>query len=167
MYSIPITFKNLTEVSLYDAYGQVGVYVLWHGRSQIKPLRIGQGQILHRFASHVRNKAYYWPIYGVVGLLGDETAKNMIDAKVIESALLHVSREINRFPTDNSNLGEVNSIRYLLNRYNNLLKVHVKGRDPFLRMSDLSNKPLYNTKTIEINMDELDDLFFIHQWHAR
>jgi hypothetical protein len=166
MYPIHIKFKNLNEVTLYEVYGQIGVYVLWHGRSQIKPLRIGQGQILHRFASHVRNDSYYYPIYGVVGILGIETAKHILNAKIIESVLLHIAHKINRFPTDNSNMGEVSKVYRVLKK-KNLTKIHIKGRDPLLKTSTLSNKPLSSTKIIEVWLNEEDKLDFRHPWHTR
>lgn len=167
MYSIPLNFVDLDKISLFQAYGQVGVYVLWNKRSRVKPLKIGEGQILQRFCQHVKNRDYSWPIFGVIAILGDETKENVIKGKIAESVLLHVADEINRFPKGNSNLEGVSKVRSILKRYNNLLKVHVRGHDPFLLAGEMSNKVLQEAKIIEVWMDEDGELQFDYPWHRR
>lgn len=167
MYADTVRFVNISEATLADVYGQIGVYVLWHGRSKSRPVRIGQGQILQRFAKHARSDAHYYPMYGVVGILGAETQKNILRAKLIECVLLCAADATDRFPTGNSNRGEISCLRRILRRNNNLAKIHVKGRDPFFIIGSMSNRPIYGSKTIEVWLADDDEICTYNPWRKR
>jgi len=156
-------FKRFDEVTLDQVYGEIGVYVIWDGKAKINPTYIGEGQILHRFASHVRDELFFWPIRGVVAMLGQESASAKIQAKIMESVLLRISDEIDRFPTVNDNMGTKSKIIKILRRCN-LLKIYVKRCDPLI----LGNPVLYQPKivTLELNTEQ-DDFDVYHPWKTR
>lgn len=158
-----VEFKRFDEVSLDQVYGEIGVYVIWDGKSRINPTYIGEGQILHRFASHVRDDLFFWPIRGAVTMLGQESATAKAQAEILESVLLRISNEINRFPTVNDNMGTKSKIIKKLRRYN-ILNILIKGRDPLI----VGNPSINGTKivTLELN-EEADDFEIYHPWKTR
>jgi hypothetical protein len=52
MHVIDACFRRLSEISIPDLLGEIGVYVLWSGRAKARPSYIGEGNVLSRLVNH-------------------------------------------------------------------------------------------------------------------
>jgi hypothetical protein len=161
MRSIKATFERLDEITLERAYGSVGVYVLWSGKSQLKPTYIGEGVILKRFAAHVDNLP--WPIDGILAILGDNTSTNKTDAEILEAVLLDIAADIDRSPTKNQHPGKTGRVDDVFKRHG-VMKIHITGYAPLLHPK---NRPMLEKKIVELRQDMYGEVELIHPWKRR
>ncbi|MGB9720569.1 MAG: hypothetical protein ACPL28_03690 [bacterium] len=125
-----LEFKKLSEVTLEEAYGTYGIYVLWHGRAKTRPSYIGQGDILKRFSFHVDSEMS-WPLKGYIAIMGGQHRKtNKKLAELAEAILLDCADLIDKWPNGNAKIGHWRLVEHTLERYN-AIRIYLKGYNPF------------------------------------
>lgn len=141
MLTIKLHFIRLSEVSLADIYDEIGVYVLWSGKAKVVPSYIGEGNVLQRFADHMRKPWAARPIDGVIALIKTKTRQKTY-AEFAEAALLDVAKDINRAPKHNGNQGKPTAAmkKILKHQHHNIRTIRLvfSGRDPLRAPSNPS-----------------------------
>jgi len=126
-----LNFKKFSEVTLEEAYGTYGVYVLWHGKAKTRPSYIGQGDVLKRFIYHV-NSQMNWPLKGYIAIIGGQDRKiNKKQAELAEAILLDCADLIDKWPNGNAKIGHWQLVRRTLEKYN-AIRIYLTGYNPFL-----------------------------------
>jgi hypothetical protein len=165
MLTYNVEFRRLEDVSLLDAYGETGVYVLWSSRASVRPSYIGEGYILDRFLSHTKKSWATKPLNGVMTILDGANPRELKwRAEVIEYALLWVAEEIDRFPPNNTSLGKMSGLHKLVSRADHdvgVIRINVRGVDPLLPPH---RGTMPSSKSIRIDMKEFE---IEHGWRAR
>lgn len=162
MKVIKAKFERLSDVTLDRLPGAVGVYVLWSGKSRVRPKYIGEGVILKRFAEHVGNMSL--PLKGVISILGYTSQKEIkTNAEIVEALLLYISYEVNRFPTTNRNIGKHSRIDKVFKRHG-VLRIRVIGYDPLRNpKSPMMNKE----KFITLRANKYNEIELKYPWKLR
>jgi len=134
--TIHARFERLEDVSLVDAYDEVGVYVLWSGKAAVRPSYIGEGNVLKRFVDHLGKSWAARPLRGMMALIPEGTE---LEAKwralAIEKVLLHIAGQVDRFPANNSNPGVMSGITKLVRHADHnvrTIRFVFNGYDPLL-----------------------------------
>ncbi|MBI3806245.1 MAG: hypothetical protein HY281_01840 [Nitrospirae bacterium] len=146
MKGIHATFQRISDISLDTALNAVGVYVLWKGRSRVRPAYLGQGYIIQRILGHAKGQ-----LSGVVAIFDRGTPnQNKTYAEIVEAALLDIAEEVDRFPTENSKRGNWKEVLRAVSRHGKL-RVTVREYDPLLwpgypRMSQKKVITIYPVK---------------------
>lgn len=165
MYTIRVCFDRFEEIPLPDLFGAVGVYIIWDGRQRARPSYIGQGNILKRLSRRGHNgEKFAQPIRGYTAVLGDTSRKFYRgDSKIVETLLLEVAEEVDRWPTKNGQRGANTGIDRIFQKHG-VLKVIVDGYDPLL--PPWTAQPLINNKVIELRRLR-DEIVLDHDWRMR
>jgi len=137
MITIRLEFQRLCDITLYNIYDEIGVYVLWNGHAKTKPSYIGEGDILHRFASHTRAEWSERPLDGLIAIVqADSDEWRKAYAEIAEATLLEISEILDRFPTHNKSRGKASAAikkATSFRKYNvGTIKLVFEGRDPLL-----------------------------------
>ncbi|MEZ4224651.1 MAG: hypothetical protein R3B13_27115 [Polyangiaceae bacterium] len=170
MHTVRLGFERFSEISLYSAIGETGVYVLWSPKAQHRPTYIGEGWVLARLVEH--QQTYGQRVDGYFAAADrDLTVKQAKrDQEIAEAALIVVGKMTGRNPRHNRNAGHVRRILELAGRHG-VLKVVVQGRDPFQPPESPQSK-LRGPRTIRFDLDGLydgmDDLAEVihHPWRT-
>ena len=167
MLVINAHFRRLTEISLVDAYDEMGVYVLWSAHASVRPSYIGEGNVLRRFVDHMGKSWAARPIHGMMAFLDHVTVKQTKAAgELIEAALLEIADGIDRYPSNNAASGKRKSFgRLLRGRSDATVRIVVSGQDPLLPPE---KPPMREDKWIVIR-DHGNDEWHIDEahWNAR
>src|SRR5262245_38155773 len=101
MYVVDAVFHRLSDLSITDLFGAVGVYVLWTRDAYARPSYIGEGDLLSRINDHVHG----WlgrSGEGYVAVLGYTSERpSKFDAEVVEGTLLESAARLGRLPARN------------------------------------------------------------------
>lgn len=134
--TIHARFERLENVSIVDAYDEVGVYVLWSGKAAVRPSYIGEGNVLRRFVDHLGKPWAARPLAGMMALIREGTEfEAKWRALAIEKVLLHIARQVDRFPANNNNPGVMSGIAKLVQRADHnvrTIRFVFSGHDPLL-----------------------------------
>ena len=68
MITIKADFRLIGETTLVDAYDEIGAYVLWNGRTSVRPSYIGEGEVLPRFVAHLKDRWASRPLDGTIAI---------------------------------------------------------------------------------------------------
>lgn len=166
MESFHVKFFRLTDVRLVELLDTpIGVYVIWDGRSQMRPTYIGEGNILSRFESH--RLKFVAPIDGYIALLDGDKRKAKKEATMLEALLLHIAHQTDRHPTRNSAGGKWKHLDRLFDRHG-VVKFLIDGYDPFV--APRNSRQMQRKKQIRIGITEEDDgdeAFLVeHAWRT-
>lgn len=161
MKVINVKFVRLRDVTLDRLPQSVGIYVLWSGKSVVRPAYMGEGIVLKRLANH--SDILSQPLEGVIAILGDDSPKTKRDAEMVEAVLLWIAREVDRLPTKNYNEGKWSRVKKVF-RGHGTLRINITGFDPLLD----PRKPAMNKKkTISLSLDSDGDTVIDHPWKTR
>ncbi len=164
MRIVRATFQRLSDVSVTDLIGAVGVYVIWDGKARARPTYIGEGTILQRLAQHAERFA--WPFDGYVAITGDigtVTAKH--EAEILKTVLLAVAADTDRLPNNNKAPGDTRAIGKIF-RSHNTLRIRVSGYDPLGIPWQARQMNGSKVATLRILDEELPPSLE-HQWRLR
>lgn len=160
-------FRRLTDISLVDAYDEIGVYVLWSAKAAVRPSYIGEGDILRRFVSHMGKSWAARPLNGSMAFIDHGTVKQSKAAgELIEAVLLDIAEETDRYPPNNGASGKRRSLWCLLRgRTDHTVRIVVSGQDPLLP----PERPLMRDNKLIVLRDGGDDGWVIvkHGWRQR
>jgi hypothetical protein len=142
--SIDLYFQRFCDISLSDVYDQTGVYIIWNGKALVRPTYIGEGNVLRRFADHIKKPWAVRPIDGVMAFIeGVTERRKKAYAELAEVVLLLEADRINRYPTQNQAPGKVRAAlrKTLRAQGHNIrtIRLHISGCDPFVPPERSSN----------------------------
>ena len=156
MLTIKLRFIRLSEISLADIYDEIGVYVLWSGKAKVVPSYMGEGNVLQRFADHMRKPWAARPIDGVIALIETKIkskTRQKSYAELAEAILLDVATHINRAPKHNGNQGKPTAAmeKSLKHQGSSIKTIRLvcSGRDP---LKDPSSPPMSATKWVVLRL---------------
>lgn len=155
MHKIDVVFRRLEEIRFVDLFDLTGVYVIWSSKSDIRPTYIGEGDIFNRFVQH-RNR-FPKPIRGYVTTFEGTTKQTKETAEIIETILLGVAEETNRFPLSNKKSGKITMIKKIFENHGTL-KISFDGHDPFIHPDDRQSR---NIKKVRLSIKGDS---FLHDW---
>lgn len=167
MYTIVAHFRPFAELHIGDLFGQNGVYVLWDGRAIAKPTYIGEGNVLKRFADHVRRdiRKFAHPIDGYVALFGPASKRfTKTEALVVERLILDVARETDREPAVNVRPGAGVVVRLLCEKAGTL-RVALHGDDPLT--APWNRQTRQGIREIKARLNRDDHYEIEHNWRMR
>lgn len=160
-----LEFKKLSEVTLEEAYGTYGIYILWHGRAKTRPSYIGQGNVLKRFSAHTEDPQMSWPLKGYIAIVGGQDRKmNKKQAELAEAILLDCADLIDKWPNGNVNIGHWRLAEHILEKYN-AIRMYLTGYNPFLPPN--LNAKWYDKKLIQLENTLAYSSFPWHRRHQR
>lgn len=168
MHRVKFNLERFSDVTLQQAIGETGLYVLWSPRAQARPSYIGEGYVLSRLVEHQRK--YGLDVDGYFGAADpDLTVKQAKrDQEIAECALILVGGMIGRPPTHNGNAGRLGRILGLSGKHG-VLQVVISGRDPFQPPESPQSK-LHEARTIRFDLEglgrdeaDIEDLI-THPW---
>lgn len=165
MEVIRAEFLRFQDWSFYDSVNgenQTGVYVIWDSLNKAKPTYIGQGNVLQRIASH--HIQFYKPINGYIAFFIGTKSITKDSSEIIEAALLEISKEVDRYPTQNQATGNLKCVLKKFDKHRKI-KIYIKGYDPF--QNPINSKLMDIEKIIEIYLNEFDELMLAHSWRNR
>ena len=141
MHIIRAEFRRLNEVSLFDAYDELGVYVLWNGHGQVRPSYIGEGEVMKRFAAHLAAPWARPPLDGVIWINPHGTHHEAkMECELIECALLALADDVDRDPIHNKSRGRPVALRRVLDRFGGRrVRVNRHGLRPTLSARELAD----------------------------
>jgi hypothetical protein len=130
MHVIDACFRRLSDISIPDLLGEIGVYVLWSGRAKARPSYIGEGNVLSRLVDH--HDRFSKPFDGFATVLSGadvpwQRAKS--NAAIVETMLLWVARHTDRAPAENVAPGNFRALDDLFERHGTV-RINVSGLDP-------------------------------------
>src|SRR6266480_5227646 len=130
MHVIDACFRRLSDISIPDVLGEIGVYVLWSGRAKARPSYIGEGNVLSRLISHHGRSSR--PFDGFAAVLSGadvpwQRAKS--NATIVEAMLLCVAQDTDRAPAENLAPGTFRALDDLFERHGTV-RINVSGFDP-------------------------------------
>ena len=132
MHSVKVDFIRFLDISLFDALGSIGTYVIWDQNSDYIPCYIGQGSIVNRLNSH--NTRFTPPLNGYIAVFGHDDDKHAsafkLDAELLESALLEIAKQTQRLSTNNIQDARVGIVAKLFDKHGKI-KFTLGGHDPF------------------------------------
>ncbi|MFO0570150.1 MAG: hypothetical protein U0263_31190 [Polyangiaceae bacterium] len=160
-------FERLAEVSLVDAYDEIGVYVLWSGKAAVRPSYIGEGNVLKRFVDHLGKPWAARPLAGMMALIEEGTDREAKwRATAIERVLLHIAGQVDRFPANNNNVGVMSGITKLVQRADHSVKTVrfvFTGQDPLLA----PERPAMSGSKQAVLRAKRDVWHVEHEWRTR
>lgn len=163
MIPINVTFQRLDEISVSDALGMVGVYVLWDNRSTARPTYIGQGNVINRLSEHAGRFAL--PILGYAAFIEKQSPKKTkLRLLAIETLLLYVGASTDRYPNNNASQGSYGRLWDALEDHSTL-RLSVRGYDPFV--PPLRPRLILGTKRITLKDTTIEDEMLVHDWTYR
>jgi hypothetical protein len=163
MHIINLTFTRFNGTPFSILFRAIGVYIIWDGRQRIRPSYIGEGNILERFATE-HTKRFSRPIDRYVAILGDiSDSSHKPNARISETLLLEVAKDIDREPTVNVAKGHVKPIGKVFENHG-VLKVSVSGFDPFF--PPWSPRLLNIKKFIHLRRQD-NQIGINHSWRRR
>ena len=130
MHVITARFDRLSDVSVADLLGELGVYVLWDGRANARPTYVGEGNILRRLVEHEARFAR--PLDGFVAVLSDESRswqRAKADGTIVEALLIGVADLTDRSPSVNVAPGQLRALDTIF-RQHGTVRINVMGLDP-------------------------------------
>jgi hypothetical protein len=162
MKVINAEFKRLCDMALDRLPGAIGVYVLWSSKSWVRPTYLGEGLILERFAAHAGK--FPIPLEGTISILDNGTQKAIkTNAEIVEALLLYIAEEIDRFPSQNKNVGKHGQIEKVFTSHG-VLRIRITGYDPLLGpRSSRMNKE----KIITLQTNRFGEIELSHPWKLR
>jgi hypothetical protein len=165
MHVIDACFRRLSEISIPDLLGEIGVYVLWSGRAKARPSYIGEGNVLSRLVNH--HDRFSKPFDGFAAVLSRadvpwQRAKS--NATIVETLLLHVAHDTDRAPAENLAPGSFRALDELFERHGTA-RVNVSGLDP-LRAPEESPR-IQGRKRIVLRSAAVEDIELEHDWRYR
>ena len=155
MYRIDVIFHRLEEFRFVDLFDLTGVYVIWGSKADKRPTYIGEGDIFNRFVQH-RNR-FPKPLSGYITTFEGTAKQTKETAEIIETILLGVAEETNRFPTNNKKSGKMTMLKKIFENHGTL-KVSFDGHDPFIHPDDRQSR---NVKEVRLSIRGEN---FIHDW---
>lgn len=155
MYRIDVIFHRLEEFRFVDLFDLTGVYVIWGSKADKRPTYIGEGDIFNRFVQH-RNR-FPKPLSGYITTFEGTTTQTKEKAEIIETILLWVAKDSNRFPTRNKKFGKITNFKKIFKNHGTL-KIRFDGDDPFIHPDDRQSR---NVKGVRFSIKEES---FIHDW---
>lgn len=145
MKSYEVEFQPFVDLSLYQALGKVGCYVVWDNKSEKCATYIGSGELLERVRKHSYDPKFEKPLNGYAAILPDKDTANMVEALLID-----IGWEKVRGASHNRKMGPWSTLeRHCLDH--KILKFYVTGYDPFVCPS--SKRALRERKKIEVFHD--------------
>jgi hypothetical protein len=166
MHVIRAHFRSLGRLPVTDLFGAIGVYVLWSPKADARPSYVGEGRILHRFAtSHV--KRFGRGTRGYAAILDEGTVlQNKRDAEILETVLLTVASDLDQTPGHNDIGGKTSGIAKLWSKGHNVVRVNVTGFHPLRWESRLQGTARVK---LELGHDEDGQLVGLptHPWRRR
>ena len=164
MHVIDAVFRRLTDCSVPDLLGELGVYVLWDGMAKRRPTYIGEGNVLKRFTDHVerdgRKSRHPWD--GYVALIRGSTRNvHKEESKAVERLLLDVAEDAGRNPRANAHPGSSSAVMGFCR--DETLRVEVRGCDPLVS----PKSPVQSKKEIKARATGEDSYDLEHDWRHR
>lgn len=166
MYAIDIEFVPTHEWKFIDLMDGLGVYSLWSERAMVRPSYIGEGHVADRIHNEHRkdaNKISPTSFAGCIGILGYKPAKTpKHEAVIVESMLLYVSEQIDRWPIHNTKAGQQKRVNNIL-RNHPTLRISIRGCDPLLPPESAS---ISGKKIIRVQVQR-EGIAIEHDWNRR
>jgi len=130
MHVINVEFRRMTDWSIPELLGEMGVYVLWDGYAKRRPTYVGEGKILERLLSH--HGRWRPPFDGYAAVLsekGRSPQRAKADGTIVEAMLLEVAASTDRMPSVNVARGQLRSLIEVFKRHGTV-RINVRGLDP-------------------------------------
>ena len=130
MHTINADFHRLSDISVIDLFGVIGVYVLWRGRALARPSYIGEGNILSRLVTYHGNLPNIFD--GFVAALSHpeiSSQKAKANAEIVETMLLWVAHDTDRVPRSNIAPGKFTALDRIF-RNHGTVRINISGMDP-------------------------------------
>jgi hypothetical protein len=162
MHIINAHFESLDTVPVTALFGQLGVYVLWSAKADVRASYIGEGVVLHRLATeHVARFGDRTQGYTAIMADGSEKRRKA-DAEIVEAALLSIGEDIDQRPLHNDKGGKTKGIRALFAAGHGVVRLNFSGYHP-LRW----NAPLRGTAQVSVEPVEVsgrEGIRVAHTW---
>jgi hypothetical protein len=130
MHIINAHFHSLEELPAAHLFGEIGVYVIWSPRADVRPTYLGEGQILGRFAQEHIGR-FGEKARGYVALMSEGTEKRRkSDAEILEAALLFVGEVIGQRPAQNRSDGKRKPAWRLFDAGHGVIRLNMSGYHP-------------------------------------
>lgn len=165
MHVIDAVFRRLTDCSVPDLLGELGVYVLWDGMAKRRPTYIGEGNIIKRLVEH--HGRFAQPLDGYVAVLstrGVSHQRAKANGMIVEALLLEVAEDTDRRPSVNVAPGRLRSLDDILRRHPTV-RINVSGLDPLRAPESLPR--LASAKRIVLRASSGGDIDVDHDWRLR
>lgn len=130
MHIVDVDFQRLSELSVPDLLGELGVYVVWDGHAKARPTYIGEGGILRRLVEH--EKRFARPFDGFAAVLSHPDVspqRAKADGTIVEAVLLEVARQTDREPAVNVAPGQLRHLDDIFAQHGTV-RLNVSGMDP-------------------------------------
>lgn len=165
MYVIDAHFKRISLVTLNDIADHFGVYVLWSGKSIVRPSYIGEGNLWDRLGSHIKSPEKTGSVLdGAIAVFEGTPKTSKEEAEIVKVLLLRVMELTDRFPTQNIGGGKSGKVvKTWIGK--GKIRVNCTGVDPLL---DPNRPAMVDKKTIECDLDLNDSKWILkHNWKRR
>jgi hypothetical protein len=165
MHVIDTDFQRLSDWTIPDLLGELGVYVLWDGKAKARPTYIGEGNILRRLVEH-ENK-FARPLDGFVAVLSNDYMPwqhAKADGTIVEAMLLSVAKQTDRKPSINVAPGRLRALTDIFARHGTV-RINVSGMDP-LRPPE-ENPRLSSCRRVTLRETSDGQIEVEHSWRTR
>jgi hypothetical protein len=165
MHIITVKFRRLSDLTIPDLLGEIGVYVLWDGHAKARPTYIGEGNVLQRLVRH--ESRFAKPLDGFAAILTNSTRtwqRAKADGTIVEALLLRVASDTDRRPAVNVAPGQLRALDDILGRHGTV-RIHVRGCDPLRPPEELPT--LTSSKQIILRESGSGELEVQHDWRLR
>jgi hypothetical protein len=130
VHTFPVLFERLSDLSISDLLGELGVYVLWDGMAEARPTYIGEGNILRRLVEHENRFAR--PLDGFAAVLSHPDIpwqRAKADGTIVEAMLLEIAEQTDRMPSVNVAPGQLRALDDIFEKHGTV-RINVLGMDP-------------------------------------
>jgi hypothetical protein len=154
MHVINAHFESLDVLPVAALFGEIGVYVLWSSRADVRASYLGEGRILHRLATeHVARFGEKMQGYAAIMTEGSERRRKS-DAEILESALLHIGEHIDQRPLHNDLNGKTKGVHALFASGHGVVRVNVTGFHPLRWNKPLTSKVVLKLQPVLVDGHE-------------
>jgi len=130
MHVINVIFQRLTDSTISDLLGEMGVYVIWDGFAKRRPTYIGEGNILRRLVEH--ENRFIKPFDGFTTVLSSPNIPHQrakAEGTIVEAMLLWVANDTDRRPSVNVASGRLRALDDIFQQHGTV-RINVTGLDP-------------------------------------
>jgi hypothetical protein len=165
MHIITAEFRRLSDLTIPDLLGEIGVYVLWDGHAKARPTYIGEGNVLQRLVRH--ESRFAKPLDGFAAILTNRNQtwqRAKADGTIVEALLLRVASDTDRSPAVNVAPGQLRALDAIFGQHGTV-RINVTGCDPLRPPEELPI--LARPKQIILRDSRDGDLEVQHDWRLR